>query len=397
MIRNLRAKLDAIASTPKAGEERAAMRGEAPRLCMQVIRETRPLADLFGFERVTQREMGIIEPALSQAFDPATTLLIDTETTGLARGVGTIAFLIGVGWVEGDTLVIEQYLMLDYDGETQALSAAYERMMTAKTLVSFNGKSFDLPLLTSRMVLSRLRMPERPHLDLLHCARRFWKLRLQSCSLTRLEEAVLGMRREDDLPSAEVPQRFFDYLKTGNFALLDDVLRHNRQDIASMAAITGVMASLVREQGVGKAPEDVYSLGRVFERAGFEQEAEQCYRISMHRTATAWVARRSLTKLYKRRRDDRLACETLSEAIRRGMGDMEAMLELARLYEWRLRDIDAALAVVDQALARLDRAESVARLRGTATIHGEALREQLQRREARLERKRQKREEAARV
>ena len=143
------------------------------------------------------------------------------------RRAGTVAFEIGVGWIEPRGMVIRQYVMRNYAQEADILREIAALAARADTLVTFNGKSFDLPLLESRMVMNRIRahITDMPHLDLLHAARRVYKLRLGRCSLTALEEAVLGKARQDDLPGAQVPERYFTYLKTGEFALLEDVLR----------------------------------------------------------------------------------------------------------------------------------------------------------------------------
>ena len=158
---------------------------------------------------------------------------LDTETTGLSHGAGTVAFLVGVGYFEEDAFVVRQYLMRDYDEEAFVLSRVSEDMQRSKLLCTFNGQTFDLPLLEVRYTMQRMREQyvHRPHVDLLPASRRVWKLRLRRCNLTALEEAVLGIAREDDLAGALVPERYFSFLKTKDFSLLEDILDHNRQGL----------------------------------------------------------------------------------------------------------------------------------------------------------------------
>ena len=149
---------------------------------------------------------------------PEDILFLDTETTGLAGGAGTVAFLVGMGYFTGRDFAVEQVLMRDYGQESELLRTVSAVAGRFSVLCTFNGRTFDAPLLASRFVMNRLpsRLPSA-HADVLYPARRLWKLRLKRCNLANLEEQLLHVKREDDLPGAEVPQTYFRYLRDGDF------------------------------------------------------------------------------------------------------------------------------------------------------------------------------------
>lgn len=282
---------------------------------------------------------------------PERVLYLDTETTGLSGGAGTLAFLVGLGRVENGALVVRQYLMRDYDQEAFVLQNTARLLADCDLLVTFNGKSFDMPLLESRFTMQRMRDAYRlpPHLDLLHVARRVWKLRLSRCSLGALEEAVLGITRENDLPGALVPQRFFDYLKTRDFSLLEDVLTHNAQDIASLCVLLYRLSSLHQSPLTAVHREDVYSLGRALERAGQTERARMCYREASCGRLRA-LCQAGLAESYRRERDYAQAAALYQGMVDRHLGGLSAHVALAKICEHRLRDIPRALAVTADAL-----------------------------------------------
>ena len=154
---------------------------------------------------------------------------LDTETTGLAGGTGTCAFLIGLGAPEGVQFAVRQYFLRDYPEEKAILAALAEALEAYDGVITFNGKTFDIPLLETRYALARMKSPftRLVHLDLLHPARRLWKLRLESCELQNLEKNVLGIFREGDVDGSEIPALYFDYLRTGDPKGLAPVFFHN--------------------------------------------------------------------------------------------------------------------------------------------------------------------------
>ncbi|HEX2522413.1 MAG TPA: ribonuclease H-like domain-containing protein, partial [Terriglobia bacterium] len=203
--------------------------------------------------------------ARERAYDPRSVVFLDTETTGLSGGTGTVAFLVGVGRWSASGFTVEQYWMRDYNEERAVLLALRESLEDAEVLVTFNGKAFDIPLLQSRFVLARQRWPlaGAVHLDLLHPARRIWKLRLGVCSLANLESQILGIERENDIPGHLIPQVYFRYVRTRNPQGIGSILRHNRQDIETLARLALRMAEIFSGQASENlAPVDLFSAAR---------------------------------------------------------------------------------------------------------------------------------------
>ncbi len=178
-----------------------------------------------------------------QRIDPARLVFIDTETTGLAGGSGTLAFMIGIGRLDGPVLAVTQYVLTRFAGEAAMLDRLTADIGGEATLVSYNGKSFDLPLLASRYRMSgrTAALDKAPHIDLLHAMRRRHGAQLPDCRLATAESAVLRFERRDDLPGAEAP-RAWQQLLRGDASGMAGVLRHNRDDIVSMAALLPLLA-----------------------------------------------------------------------------------------------------------------------------------------------------------
>lgn len=324
------------------------------------------------------------EPDL-QDFDLSRAVFLDTETTGLAGGTGTAAFLIGVGWVDGDLFVVRQYFMRDYHEEAALLHALAEELARFDRLVTFNGKMFDVPLLDARFRLNRGRFPMSgaPHLDLLHPARRLWKARLDSCRLQSLEAGLMGLRRHGDIPGEEIPQVYFDWVRRRDARMLAKVFEHNRQDIVSLAALA-VLACQWVEDGRAEDPRDVFSLARVLERARLYDRSEAEYRRALDLGPGALRGPTLLRLAWRAKRageHDRAAAlwAEAGEA-----GEVEGWRELAMHHEHRARDLDQALAAVERGM-RLVEPE---RHRDVRAWH---LAEGFERRQQRLLRKQAKR------
>src|SRR5499427_1247780 len=184
--------------------------------------------------------------------DPDRWLFLDTETTGLAGGTGTYAFLIGLAWWDAGGLQVEQLFLRDFSEEYSLLQELAARIAERPVLVTFNGKTFDWPLLESRFTMTRcVKVPQLlAHLDLLHPARALWKLRLGSVRLVELERYVLdasrlGWHREDEVISSLIPQLYFDYLRGGSPYPLAGVLKHNQMDLRGLATLFGKINSLL--------------------------------------------------------------------------------------------------------------------------------------------------------
>ena len=348
-MRNLRERLMAVSSKPVQPKPVRAPREDAF-FCREHIF---PLEELLGVEKTTLEEVRACDPTFAgQTWDIRRLLFIDTETTGLSGGAGTVAFEIGVGFIDERGLVIRQYVMRDYGEEGAMLSEIAMLFERCDTVVSFNGKSFDLPLLESRMIMQRIRMKVTayPHFDLLHACRRVYKLRLGRCNLSTIEAAVLGRTREDDLPGAMVPQRYFDYLKTGEFALLEDVLRHNLQDVKSLAELTGHLCTVFRQPLALAHPEDIYGVGRTLMRGGHTEQARRCFKI-LGKSSLSSQAHMHLAASYKKGREWDDEISTCRAMIASGEGGTWPYIELAKYYEHIARDIPAALRYANGALA----------------------------------------------
>ena len=279
-------------------------------------------------------------------------LYLDTETTGL-MGAGTVAFEVGLGWQEGSRFHVRQLIMRDYPEEKFLLEEIVRMAEKFDVICSFNGKTFDLPLLRNRFIMNRIRTAclDKPHIDLLHIARRVWKLRLKHCNLTNLEEALLGIPRVDDLPGAQVPERFFSYLKTGDFTLLDDVLEHNEQDIVSLQNLLCHMCRMYENPEQLRFDEDVYSMGVALERFHHGAEARRCYELAGGEMHAASQGR--LAQSYRRSGERDEAVRVWQEMIRRREGGVAPYVELAKYYEHTAKDYAAALETVRKALILL--------------------------------------------
>jgi len=290
------------------------------------------------------------EPDLA-GFDLREAVFLDTETTGLAGGAGTAAFLIGAGWFDGDRFRVRQYFMRDYHEEGALLQALEEDLGRFSRIVTYNGRAFDVPLLDTRFRLNRSRfsLGEAQHLDLLHPARRLWKQRLESCRLQSLEVALLGLRRSGDIPGDEIPQVYFDWVRRRDARQMARVFEHNRQDIVSLAVLS-VLACQWVEEGRAEDPRDVYSLARVLERARLYERSAAEYQRALDLGAGD-LRGPTLLRLgwrAKRARDHARAARLWEEAGE--AGEPEGWRELAMHHEHRTRDLDAALRAVERGL-----------------------------------------------
>ncbi len=287
-------------------------------------------------------------------------LFLDTETTGLAGGSGTYAFLIGLGFVEDGAFVVRQLFMRDYREESALLLALGELLARHELLVSYNGKSFDIPLLESRFILARQGhcFEDKTHFDLLHPARSLWKARFESCRLSELEYLLLGLEREKDVPGHLIPDIYFRYVRTGDASRLSYVFEHNCHDILSLAALTVAASEMLDEDNVPDDPLDDFSLGRLFERAANPERSARHYARAVE-AGVAGPARRSALKgladhnkragqwAEARRLWEELATEDSLERI-------HALHELAMFFEHRERDFRLALERCESALEAID-------------------------------------------
>jgi uncharacterized protein YprB with RNaseH-like and TPR domain len=311
-------------------------------------------------------------------------VFLDVETTGLNAGAGTLVFLVGVAWFAGDVLVVEQFLLHDPSVERALLSKLAERLQQFAVVVTFNGKRFDVPLLTGRYDLHRLADPlPSDHVDLLHPARRVWSRRLGQSTLAALETRVLGLVRESDIVGSDVPRRYFDFLRDGRIDLLTPVLEHNRLDLRAMAALGERLDRLLGDCGarVLAHPSDLLGLGQLLASAGRVDDGRRCYEAALvgaspSERATALYR---LAGLIDRRREPDKAVDLLTAVTEYQLHlSVLASVELAKIHEHRSRDPARALSFARRA-RELHRSGGFGRV-GVAAVD-------LDHRIARLERK----------
>ena len=291
-----------------------------------------------------------LDPAL-EGVDIRRAVFLDTETTGLAGGTGTVPFLIGIGWFEDESMRIQQLFLPQLGREAPMLHWLANRLSQSSCMVSFNGKTFDWPLLRNRFVLNRVRAPSLPpHVDLLHCARRILRSRLRSVRLVELERKVLGMYREDDISGALIPQLYFDYLDGGDVSPIAKVIEHNANDLIALAALIAELVNHFDEVHGGDDPRDHLAYARVAERTGDGVRARS-FASAAARGGGGSVCTVEAYMLSARiaRRESDLEGEESALLQALGEADDDALrgaveLALAKHYEHRRRDLQRALA-----------------------------------------------------
>jgi len=282
-------------------------------------------------------------------FDPSIATVIDTETTG------TYAFIIGAGFWRDDKFIVRQYLMRDFNEEPAQLAAFAEDF--TGSAITYNGKCFDLPLLTSRYRLHRFEIPfaDCPHLDMLFPCRRIWKRSLSGFKLTQMEQAVLGYARVDDIPSYLIPSIFFDYLQTRDETLLYPILNHNRDDILSLYHLTGIASTIINEnlEHGGNDDELLLSLAEIyFNNADHSTAIALIEKINFAFASDFTKNRALLLKAIANKKlgqwDDAIdGFNTLNNKARQ----IDLYIESAKIYEHKLKDPVKALELVRKAEA----------------------------------------------
>ena len=291
--------------------------------------------------------------------DPRQWLLLDTETTGLMGGTGTYPFLVGIAWWEAGGLEVEQFFMREHSEEHALLVTLAERMAERRVLVTFNGKSFDWPLLETRFRMTRKIAPPVPraHLDFLHPARNLWRIRLGSVRLAELEKHVLGWNRGADLISAMIPQYYFDYLRGGSPEPLVQIFLHNQMDLRGLAGLASrILATLAEPDTQGPDGLELFGVSRICERRGETARARKHYAASIEAELppeTDRAARRSLARLAKRERDYPLALELWNSILGNSREGLEAYEQLAIYYEHESGEAARAAVLVRAALGEL--------------------------------------------
>ena len=343
-----------------------------------------------------QSKSQLPERAYQTAVDPSKWLFLDTETTGLAGGTGTYAFLVGLAWWESGGIRTEQLFMRDHEEERSLLLEVAQRLNERPVIVTFNGKCFDWPLLQNRFRMTRqIEVPGlAAHLDFLHPARQFWQLQLGSARLSNLEQYVLGVEalgwsRQNDIDSSRIPEFYFDFLRTGAFEGIAGVFRHNRMDLRGLAALASRIFALLANLNIleKQQPLELYSISRYLNRRGERLKARQLCEWSVDRGLPEPIARRAMheaANLAKRDGDFGRAVELWRELAGSSDKSFEALEQLAIYYERRKRNTFEAARLTRLALSELRRAYRLGLIRSE---HHQQLSEQFNRRLSRLERR----------
>ena len=324
-----------------------------------VVRREYPLTHVHGREPLAPaftaplELLSTVARAAAPAGDSRRLLFLDTETTGLAGGTGTYAFLVGAAFLENERFVLVQHFMRDFDEESALLAALDPLLDRASGLVTFNGGGFDLPLLETRFVLARRRWPATlAHVDLLRPARRMWSAHFDDCRLPTLEREVLGLVRENDVPGYLIPALYFDFLRYRRAAPLARVFEHNRDDVLSLATLLGWFARALTDDA-DLAAGELAGVGRLWERCDPGRAA-----VYYERALSAGLAgdeghrvRLRLARWQKRQARWNEACALWQEASAARVFDVTPWEELAKYHEHRRRDFGTALGIVQDALA----------------------------------------------
>ena len=309
-------------------------------------------------------------------------LFLDTETTGLSGGTGTFAFMVGLGFFQGDEFVVLQFFMRDFSEEKASLSLINELLESFQFLVTFNGKYYDIPLLETRFILSRMKtkVREMPNFDLLYPSRKIWKGAYDNCRLVTLESQLLGMERGDDVPSEWIPQLYFEYIQTGDAQKIAPVFYHNQMDILTMVALAGRIHLVYHDPFVARPRKGVehLALGRLFWEHGYPEKAIHCLEIALKRCDEdlTWSVMRWLSMAFKKTGQAERALSVWEEMLTWPYReDVTPYIELAKYHEHRRKDFEKAMAYVEQALTQIP-------------SHQQREIEMIQRRRQRLEQKR---------
>ena len=292
-------------------------------------------------------------------------VFLDTETTGLSGGTGTYAFLVGIGSWDGSAFIVEQFFMRDFHEEPALLQALEERLKSARVLITFNGKSFDIPLLKSRFTLTRRTWPLDSvfHVDLLFPARRIWKLRLGDCRLGNLEKEILGDERPEDVAGNLIPQIYFNYTRSGNPAGIRKILKHNFRDIVTLARLTlKVSEILYGKEKTALFPEELFSVGSYFNQLGEREAAMDWNQAALSfplQRDLRLAAMKTLATSYRSRRLFSQAVELWNSLIEESASFHEEAYEsLSVHYEHREKNLAKALELTEQAIPQVGRETS---------------------------------------
>ena len=293
--------------------------------------------------------------------DLSTALFLDLETTGLSGGVGVVPFLVGLGYFRDDRFQVSQFFLGDLAEEKHFIReiGQFFAQMGFRSVVTFNGKAFDMPLLETRFILHSeiLSLSALPHLDFLFSARSLWSHKHESCRLYHLAQQILEADREEDIPSAEIPHRYFEFLRTGDFTLIEPILYHNQEDLLSLLGVVISGSALFdeeKEDGFETAADamDLFGAAKLLERTGESERSAKFMRRALEGRLSgeiAVLAKMKLASYFKRNRDWPRAISLWQEM--RPLNQLTCFRELAIYYEHTERDYEKARQIAEEGLS----------------------------------------------
>ncbi|MFN7035881.1 MAG: ribonuclease H-like domain-containing protein [Bellilinea sp.] len=287
-------------------------------------------------------------------------VFLDTETSGLSGGTGTFVFLIGLGYWKNDHFLLTQIFLRDPSEEPAFLTALEEFLTPFKILVTYNGKSFDAPLLNNRFILNGFQSPVKRlhHIDLLSLTRRVWRNRLDDRSLANLEREILNLARaEEEIPGWMVPQIYFEYLQTQNPAPLRGVFYHNEVDILSLSALFLHLANLLRDPLGSNNPQslDLIAIARLYEELGDYTSAIQLYEASLEIGLPAHFFIQTLYRFANlHRRTGKIEASLNLWLKAAEFYEVDACIQIAKFYEHQQKSFQQAIEWTELALTYLD-------------------------------------------
>ena len=292
--------------------------------------------------------------------DLSTALFVDLETTGLSGGAGVVPFLIGLGFYRDGKFHVTQFFLGDLAEEERMIQELdqFFSQMNFQSIVTFNGKGFDIPLLETRFILHKqpLVLSELPHLDFLYSARSLWRHKYESCRLYNLAREVVEADRPDDIPAAEIPWRYFQYLNTGNFELIEPILYHNQEDILSLLGVV-IIGSLIfseeREEEFADAM-DLFGAGRIMENIGEVEKSVHFFERALDGELPdeiSLLAKKKISYYFKRRQEWERAILLWKEMASSNMASLNQLFsfrELAMYLEHKKKKFEEAKKIAEE-------------------------------------------------
>ncbi|MEB3102702.1 ribonuclease H-like domain-containing protein [Ferviditalea candida] len=326
------------------------------------------LGDLIGHASV----LDVLNRSAGSLSGHEALLFLDTETTGLGIGAGNVPFMVGIGYYQGESYVVEQLFIRNPAEELAMLAYLREKLQSFSRVISYNGRTFDWPVLKNRFILNRIQLEDRHlhQIDLLYTSRSIWRSTLPSCRLGTVEEARLGVLREEDVPGSMAPALYFQYLAEGNPQAIEGVFDHNERDILSLSVLASHVTRLV--QGRIRLSEleagELYRVGAWLDKLELPELAEQAFRQLAERNGDEIrELRMPMAAYFKKKGDYRQAVRIWEDSIEenRNAGkfipSVEPFIELAIHYEHRMKNAKQALAYAEEALQAARKRISLAR------------------------------------